>query len=303
MKFLIAFSLLLSTLAAADLASGPPLPHRLVRDWAKLPPGWNFGETTGVDVDKNDNVWVFNRGPRQVIRFDKNGGVLEAWADLPITAAHGIEIAPNGNIWLMDVKGHAVYEFNPHRRIQTVITNSYKRPGDNSSKYFFNEPTAIAFTPGGDFYVSDGYLNSRVVKYNKEGDYLFHWGRKGTADGEFDLVHDVALDSQGLVYVADRTNARVQIFDANGKFLRKWTHAGSPYGLHYAAREKAMYMIDGLNNRVVKLDLEGKILGVLGGFGKAQGKFDAGHHIAVDSEGSIYVAEIRNWRVQKFSLK
>src|SRR2546426_4768242 len=289
--------------AAAAFAADPSLPHRLVRDWAQLPPGWNFGECTGVDVDKDDNVWVFNRGPQKVIQFDKQGRVLSAWKDIPIMSAHGLEIGPDGNVWLVDVKGHAVFQFDRFARMRMVITNSYNKPGDNDSKYFFNEPTGLAFAPDGSFYVSDGYVNSRVVKYSKEGDYLLHWGRKGTGDGEFNLVHDVCVDAQGLVYVADRTNARVQIFDANGKFLRKWTHAGSPYGLHYARRENMIYMVDGTNNRVVKLNLDGKILGTLGSFGKAAGKFDAAHHITVDSEGSIYVAEIRNWRVQKFALK
>jgi DNA-binding beta-propeller fold protein YncE len=302
-QFFSIFAVLAVAGFAADLASGPPLPHRLVRDWAQLPPGWNFGEATGVDVDREDNVWVFNRGPQKVIQFDKHGRVLSHWNDIPIMSAHGLEIDPDGNVWLVDVKGHAVFQFDRFSRMRMVITNSYNRPGDNDSKYFFNEPTGVAFAPDGSFYVSDGYVNSRVVKYNRDGEYLLHWGRKGAADGEFNLVHDVCVDRQGLVYVADRTNARVQIFDPNGKFLRKWTHAGSPYGLHYSARENMIYMVDGLNNRVVKLDLEGKVLGTLGSFGKIQGKFDAAHHISVDSEGSIYVVEIRNWRVQKFSLK
>jgi sugar lactone lactonase YvrE len=146
-------------------------------------------------------------------------------------------------------------------------------------------------------------VNSRVVKFNREGQYLTHWGRKGTGDGEFNLVHDVCLDSRGRVYIADRTNARVQIFDAEGRFLGKWTDAGAPWGLYYVAREDAIYMADGTNNRVVKLNLDGKVLGVLGSFGKTPGKFDFAHNIAVDSTGAIYVAEIKNWRVQKFVPK
>jgi sugar lactone lactonase YvrE len=287
---------------AADLSTAPKLPHKVVEDWPKLPMDWNLGETTGVDVDRHDNIWVFNRGRDKVICLSKDGRVVSSLKNVPVVAAHGLEVGPDGNLWLVDVKGHAVMKVSPLGRLLMMITNSYNRPGDNDSKYFFNEPTAVAFAPGGDFYVSDGYINSRVVKYNKDGEYLLHWGKKGTADGEFNLVHDVAVDGAGLVYVADRTNARVQIFDANGKFLRKWTHAGSPYGLHYHASEKAMYMVDGLNNRVVKLGLDGSILGTLGSFGKIPGKFDAAHHIAVDSEGSIYVAEIRNWRVQKFAV-
>jgi len=122
--------------------------------------------------------------------------------------------------------------------------------GDNNTKDGFNRPTNLIFAPNGDFFVSDGYVNSRVVKYNKDGEYLTHWGKKGTGDGEFDLVHDVALDSDGRLYVADRTNQRVQIFDKNGKFLGKWTDAGAPWGLYYVKRDNAIYMCDGVNNRI-----------------------------------------------------
>src|SRR3954447_20763026 len=99
-------------LAAAELASGPPLPLQPVKDWAQLPAGWNFGETSGVDVDKNDNVWVFNRGTHPVIQLDKNGKVLQAWTDVPIKSTHGIRVGPDGNIWAVDVKGHAIVKFN-----------------------------------------------------------------------------------------------------------------------------------------------------------------------------------------------
>ena len=142
-----------------------------------------------------------------------------------------------------------------------------------------------------------------MVHYSKDAEYLGQWGRKGTGDGEFDLVHDVAIDKNGRVYVADRTNARVQVFDQEGKFLTKWTNVGTPWGLYYVGRENAIYMCDGVNNRVVKLNLDGQILGVLGSHGKTPGKFDFAHNLAVDSTGAIYVAEIKNWRVQKFSAK
>ncbi|MBM3814265.1 MAG: 6-bladed beta-propeller [Acidimicrobiia bacterium] len=286
---------------AADLASAPKLPHRLVENWAQLPAGWNFGECTGVEVDANDYVWVYNRGRHPVMQFDKNGKFLSAFEEAPVTSAHGLGIDPDGNVWLVDVKGHAVMKFNRAGRLQMVITNAGKQPGNNEAQYAFNEPTGIAFTPGGDFYVSDGYVNSRVIQFRKSGEYVRHWGKKGDQDGEFNLVHDVALDEQGRVYVADRTNERIQVFDAAGKFLQKWTHAGAPWGLAYAAKEKALYIADGKYNRVVKLNLEGQVLGTLGGFGKGPGQFDFAHHIAVDSEGSIYVVEIKNWRVQKFA--
>ncbi len=295
--------ILVAASASAQLKSGPPLPHKLVADWPQLPKGINFGECSGVDVDSSGNVWVFNRGAHPIIQFDKNGRMLQAWHEdtIRVKSSHGIRVGPDGNLWCVDVKGHVVLRISPAGRVLMVLGNRQGTAGNNDSKDAFNEPTGLAFTPGGEFYVSDGYVNSRVIKFNKDGIYQTHWGVKGKGDGEFNLVHDVALDSKGRVYVADRSNQRVQIFDSNGKFLGKWTDVGTPWGLDYVAREDAIYMCDGQNNRVVKLNLDGQILGVLGSYGKIAGKFDFAHNIAVDQDGSIYVAEIKNWRVQKFA--
>jgi DNA-binding beta-propeller fold protein YncE len=305
MRKILAFAFLLSCLCPlhAQLKSGPPLPHRLVPDWPHLPKGWNFGECSGVAVDRHDNVWVFNRGAHPIIQFDSNGTMLQAWNAEMVKSAHGIRVDPDGNIWAIDVKGNTILKFDPEGRLLLVLGGVRGAPGNNDSKDAYNEPTNVAFAPNGDFFISDGYVNSRVVKYNQDGDYLLQWGRRGTGDGEFNLVHDIVLDSAQRVYVADRTNQRVQIFDVNGRFLGKWTDIGAPWGLDYVAREQAIYMCDGLNDRVVKLNLEGQILGVLGSAGKAPGKFSFPHQIAVDSTGAIYVAEIKNWRVQKFALR
>jgi streptogramin lyase len=285
----------------AELKSGPPMNYTVVSDWAQLPPGWNFGECSGVDVDKNDNVWVFNRGAHPVIQFDKSGKMLRAWTEVPLTTAHGIRVDADGNIWLIDVAAHRVMKFTPAGRLLMMLGQVGGAAGpNNDTKDGFNRPTNVTFAPNGDFFVSDGYVNSRVVRYNRNGDYVTHWGKKGTGDGEFNLVHDVALDSVGRIYVADRTNARVQIFDQNGKFLSKWTDVGAPWGLYYVKRDNAIYMCDGVNDRISKLSLDGQVLGVLSSHGKAPGKLDYPHSIAVDSTGAIYVAEIKNWRVQKF---
>jgi DNA-binding beta-propeller fold protein YncE len=303
MRFWAALAAWLCVPAWGQLQSGPPLPHKLVADWPRLPEGWHLGECSGVEVDRDDNVWIFNRGPHKVIQFDKSGKMLRAWNEVPVISSHGVRVDPSGNVWLVDVGGHAVLQFDPAGRLLMVITTAGNRPGDNDAKYAFNMPTAVAFTPQGEFYVSDGYGNSRVVKYARNGEYLLHWGRKGKGDGEFDTVHDVCLDQRGRVYVADRENRRVQIFDANGKFLGKWMDLGSPWGLRYVAKQNAIYMADGYNNRVLKVDLDGRVLGVLGRFGKEPGTFDFAHNLAIDSTGAIYVAEIKNWRVQKFAAE
>ena len=295
-------ALALLTPVFAQLKTGPPLPHKLVNDWAKLPAGWNFGEVSGVATDKQDNVWVFTRGAHPVMQFDRTGKFLQAWPDLKIVSSHGIRVDAEGNVWLIDVKGHVVIKCNPAGRVLMVIGNRQGTAGNNDSKDAFNEPTGIGFAKNGDFYVSDGYVNARVIKFNKDGEYLTHWGRKGTGDGEFNLVHDVCLDAQERVYVADRLNNRIQIFDAQGKFLGKWTDIGAPWGLVYAQAENCLYMCDGLNNRIVKLSMEGQVLGTLSGYGKVPGKLDFVHNIALDSTGALYVAEIKNWRVQKFAM-
>lgn len=284
-----------------EVKSGPPLPHKLVSDWAQLPKSWNFGEASGVDVDRNDNVWAFNRGKRQIIQFDRTGKMIQGWDDLPIRSAHGIRVGPDGNIWALDVAGHTLFKFSTEGRILQVTGGVGGQAGNMESKDAFNRPTGIAFAPNGDYYVSDGYVNSRVVRFGRDGIFQKQWGSKGTADGEFNLVHDVAVDARGRVYIADRENWRVQVFDADGKFLAKWTDVGSPWGLYYASKENAIYMCDGYTNRIVKLNLDGQIQGVLGSYGKAPGKLDFVHNIAVDSRGDIYVAEIKNWRIQKFA--
>lgn len=308
-RTLLAMTLRIASLAlvltaaawATDWSKVPRLPHEVVEDWPQLPEGWNLGECGGVAVDSSDHVWIYNRGPHPVIEVDKHGRFIQAFKEPNHVSAHGIKVDAEGDVWLVDVSGHSVMEFSRAGRLKIVIANPGRSAGNNDSKYAFNRPTGMAFKADGGFYVADGYVNSRIVEFSKDGIYQRHWGSKGKGEGEFDLVHDVTVDRRGRVYVADRTNRRIQVFDAKGKFLAKWTDVGQPWGLAYAAREDAIYMADGDANRIVKLSTDGKILGRLGEFGKTPGKLDFAHHIAVDSEGSIYVTEIKNWRVQKFA--
>ena len=287
----------------AKLKGGPPLPYTVDANWPQMPKGYNFGECSGVDVDKQGNVWVFNRGHWPVIQFDRRGKLLQAWAQdsFPVKAAHGLRVGPDGNLWLVDVDGHVVFKMSAEGRVLMVLGNRQTVAGNNDAHDAFNRPTNVAFRANGNFYVSDGYVNSRVVEFTPDGDYVRQWGKKGTGDGEFNLVHDVQVDARGRVYVGDRLNERIQVFDENGTFLAKWTDIGSPWGLYYAPKEEAIFMCDGRYDRILKLNLEGQVLGVVSGYGKVPGKLDYVHSIAVDPEdGSLYTVEIKTWRAQKW---
>ena len=275
------------------------LPYRLVPDWLRLPPGWNLGETGGVATDARGHVYVFHRGSHPLLEFEPGGELVREIGKGLFVSAHGVEVDPEGNIWAVDVGNHTVLKFNPAGRVTMVLG---RKGGASNKNEEFNKPTDIAFAPNGDIYVTDGYGNSRVMKFSQDGRLLKKWGQKGTGPGEFDTPHSVAVDAKGRVYIADRENKRIQIFDADGNFLRQWTHVGAPWGLEITP-DQHIYMSDGYANRVLKLDLEGKILGALGETGRDPGQFRLVHHIAIGNNEEIYATEIVNWRVQKFVKK
>ncbi len=290
----------------AKLKTGPALPYKVDPNWPQLPKGLNFGETTGVDVDKKGNVWVLNRGRWPVMEFDRGGKLLQSWTSdtLHFVSTHGLRVGPDGNLWMVDVDGHIVLKVSTEGRILMILGQRQGVAGNNDAQDAFNRPTNVNFRANGNIYITDGYVNGRVVEYTGDGDYVRHWGKRGTGDGEFNLVHDCTVDPQGRVYVADRTNERVQVFDADGKFITKWTGIGSPWGLCYVAKENALYMCDGTYARILKLSLDGEILGVLSSYGRAPGKVDYVHAITVDpTDMSIYTTEIKSWRVQKWVLQ
>lgn len=293
-------ALLASCLVASAASFGqekwPELPYTLVADWPALPAGWNFGEVPGVAVDAKENVYVFNRGPHPLMQFTRSGKFLRSLLEGMVTSAHGVRIDHEGNIWVADHNGHLVLKLNPAGRI-TMVLGRRDNPGTNETS--FNRPTDVAVARTGEIFISDGYGNSRVMKFARDGRFLAEWGRKGSAPGEFNLPHSIVLDAAGQVYVADRENHRIQIFTPDGKFVKEWKGFGSPWGLAITSRGE-IFMADGYANRVLKLSPEGRVLGTLGSPGKLPGQFAYAHHLAVGKRGEIYVAEILNWRVQKF---
>lgn len=291
-RILLAASVCLAA-AAVDL---PSLPYKVDPNWPKLPAGWNLQETPGVAVDANDHVYVFHRGEHPIIEFDANGEKIRSWGEGMFIRPHAVRVDREGAIWVVDNDTHQVLKMDASGRVRMVMGRK-GQSGETDEN--FNRPTDVAFAANGDFYVTDGYGNSRVVKFSSDGTFLKAWGKRGTAPGDFNLPHTIVVDSQGRVLVGDRENFRLQIFDSEGKVLDVWTHVGSPWGLAITANDE-LFLADGYNNRILELDMKGNIVGSLGSKGKLAGQLDFVHHLAVDSNRNLYAAEIKNWRVQKF---
>jgi DNA-binding beta-propeller fold protein YncE len=292
---LLASLLLTGSAAAADKPAAIP-DYRVVPGWPQLPPDFKFGQVSAVATDSADRVYVFHRGKHPIMVFDRDGKFLHSWGDDLVKTAHGLRIDRNDNVWVTDIGHHLVMKFDTTGKLLMTLG---KKDEPAATHDQFNRPTDVAITPGGDFYVADGYGNSRVVKFSKEGKYLMEWGKKGTGRGEFNLPHAICLDGQGRVYVGDRENNRIQVFDAEGKFLAQWKEGGAPFGL-FRTSDGRLFVADGRADWVMVLDPHGKALGRWGEKGKGHGQFSLPHALCVDRHGAVYVTEITNQRVQKF---
>jgi DNA-binding beta-propeller fold protein YncE len=286
--------------------------YRPVEKWGALPEGMRFVEATSVAVDADDDVYVFNRGQHPVIVFDRAGRFKRTWGEGVFRRAHGITIGPDGTLWLTDDLHHTIRQFTPEGKCLLTIGDP-DTPSTLQGGKPFNRPTHVALSPKtGDVFVSDGYGNSRVHKYDPKGRHLLSWGEPGTDPGCFNLPHNIATDAAGLVYVADRENHRVQIFDANGRYLGQWNNLHRPCGLAADARLGDIFFVGelpshlpvnkdvpNLGARVSILSLKGELLGRIGGrfAGEKPGEFVAPHGCAVDSRGDLYVAEVA-WTAQ-----
>lgn len=298
-------ALLPATALHADDESGP---YRVVPNWPVLPDGWKTGEAAGVDVDSHNHVLLFHRGEHPIMRFDaESGELLASWGDGMFKNAHGLEVDDHDNVWVTDTLLHQVLKFDHDGKLLLTVGEKEVSGLDGAH---FNQPTDVFIAPNGDFYVSDGYGNSRVAKFDANGKFLLDWGKKGDAPGEFNLPHGITMDAEGRVYVADRSNLRIQVFDGNGKFLHMWKSdaLGRPWGLQFTS-DGHIFVMDGGDMapnpphraKAMKLDLEGNILETWGSYGPDAGQFSWGHDIAVGANGSVYTVEVRNnLRIQKF---
>jgi DNA-binding beta-propeller fold protein YncE len=241
-----------------------------------------------------------------MIIFDKNGHFLRSWGEGVFPRAHGITMGPDDTIFCTDDGDHTVRQCTLDGKVLLTLGTS-GRPAPFMSGNPFNRCTHVAIDPrNGDFYVSDGYGNARVHKYSPDGKLLFSWGESGTEPGQFNIAHNIATDKDGWVYVADRENHRIQVFDANGKFETQWINMARPCGLYLdqsaglayvgelGAAIGANHEATGLGPRISIYDTKGKVLARLGnqGEGEEPGRFIAPHGVCIDSRGDIYVGEV-----------
>ena len=355
------FVILLVLVAAPVFAqqSVPEMPFESVKDFFQYPPEMNLGEMVSVAINAKGHIFMLSHsnisGPAynpiasQVLEFDQNGKYLREIGKGVYGFAYGhrIRFDKDDNMWVVDKGTDLIMRFNPIGHITMVLGRRSEVPDEHewmstrlvaSGKVklppavpgTFAQPTDITWDKAGNMYISDGYINSRVAKYSKDGDWIKDWGTRGTEPGQFNTPHSIQIDRQENLYVADRGNARIQVFDTEGKFLRMIKidvpvppearymfgvtppnpptnttfGAGAPWDICITnGPTQYIYSIDSYPGRLYKLSLDGKVLGVYGKSGRQLGQFSWAHGLACPSENEIYVADNANWRVQKLVLR
>jgi DNA-binding beta-propeller fold protein YncE len=294
----------------------PSWPQRpaSVAPWAAIP---------GVAVDADDCVWLFNRGEDPVQVYTAEGKFVRTWGRGLIGVAHYLKIDSAGQIWITDLRRHVVQKYTPEGELLQTI-GTLDQPG--CDEHHFDKPTDMAIAPGGDIFITDGYGNNRVVRCDPNGRFINAWGKPGSAPGEFNLPHGIAIDRQGRVFVADRSNARVQVFDSSGKFLDEWTSLLVPWGF-CATKEDELWVCGSSpmqwpTDPACKLPLgcppkdqvfmrfttDGRLRQLWTVPKATDGQERPGecnwvHGIAFDSRGDFYVGDIIGKRAQKFVRK
>jgi DNA-binding beta-propeller fold protein YncE len=355
-RYVFALLLLVAGSVFAQQSSIPEIKFRSVPDFLKLPPNLYLGEVTGVAVNSKGNIFVLSRGnttgpafaaaAAQLLEFGPDGHYIReighnlyAWS-----FGHTVRVDKQDNIWVTDKGSNMIIKFNPEGRVVMVFGRKQEAADDGTGPLkrldpplppvdgMFRQVTDVAWNAAGDTFISDGYINSRVGKVDKNGKWLMSWGEPGEKEGQFHTPHSIATDADGNVYVADRGNGRIQVFDGNGKFLRvikidvpfdpntppaignkpklpllapnMTSSPGSPWAICITpGPNQVLFSADSYPGRVYKLSLDGKVLGYLGESGKQLKQFGWIHEIACPSANEIIVGELLNWRAQKLILE
>jgi streptogramin lyase len=288
---------LLAVTADLALTSMIDSAYRKVENWAQLPPGYAWGTMSAVAVDTKGNVYGFQRDDptSKVIVFDKQGKYLKTWGEGSFPYPHGMGALRDGNIWTTDRQAQLVLKFDPDGKLLFSLGQKGVA-GNMESTDTFNGASDVAMAENGDIFVSDGEgQNTRVVKFSKDGKFIKTWGAKGAAPGQMQTPHAIFIDGNGRVWVADRGNKRLQVFDQDGKFLDQMTQFGTPVSL-FIQGDTLFVASPAPENKVTIGTTDGKVLDVIEGL-------DAPHGIAVDANGAIYVAQSGGKSILKFVKK
>jgi sugar lactone lactonase YvrE len=319
-----------AALAARAKAQNVPEIHwESVPNLLKLPPNLYLGEGIGVATNSKGHIFVYTRSQAtRLFEFDAKGNFIREIGQglYGFVFAHAVRVDPQDNIWAVDEGSNMVIKFNPEGRVVMTMGRRPEPPDsiagapippnpNNPGQYIFDRPTDVAWDADGNIFVTDGYGNSRIVKYDKNGKFIAQAGTKGSEPGQLNLPHSLAVDAKGNAYVADRSNKRIEVFDNDLKFKTIYDNVGTPWelcitpGPHqylYSSNtfpDSNDYTLASVTGEVYKMELDGTILGKFGKAGKQLGEFSGLHEIDCRNPDELYTSEIQLWRVQKIVLR
>jgi sugar lactone lactonase YvrE len=273
-----------------------------------LPAGVTMGASASVAFDSKGHLFVLTRGPQPVFEFDDNGKFIRTFGDGLFTRSHGLRIDRDGSLWTTDVGAHVVMKMNPQGQVLLTLGTKGEAGDWNEAtgSRKLNQPNDVAIGSNGDIFVAQGHTpgprgDARVLKFDRNGRFVKSWGGKGKAPGQFDVAHSIAIDAKGLLWVTDRENQRIQIFDADGTFVRELKYAGLPCAVDIG--RQYIYMVNGFAGQILQLDLNGQVLAATGKAGTGPGEFGEAHFIAVSPKGELFVADSVNSALLKFVKK
>ncbi|MDA1092370.1 MAG: peptidyl-alpha-hydroxyglycine alpha-amidating lyase family protein [Acidobacteria bacterium] len=281
-------------LAGPAPAQTPGSAYRVVDNWAQFPDGVTaWSSATGVDIDSKGNIYVFHRNESMpIMAFDRHGTFLRSWGQGLFKTTHFLRTDRDDNVWVTDRGDHQVFKFSPTGEL--LMTLGKKGViGDNDSTDAFNGVADLVIAKNGDVFIADGEsTNTRMVQYAADGTFVTWWGGLGTAPGQFDEPHSIAIDDDGRLYVGDRRNKRVQVFDQTGAFVTQWTHLGTPWGVF--VRDDRLYVVDGTetNSLLIVNISDGTVLERVDGLNNPTA-------VTVNADGEIFIAEVRGENVRK----
>jgi sugar lactone lactonase YvrE len=294
-----------------------PNPYHEVANWAKLPAGAKWAGVISVDPAANGDVWVFHRSDPPILRFDQFGKAVKSFGDGMFVQPHGMTVDRDGNVWVTDAqlkdgKGNQVFKFSPDGKLLMTLG---KAGVAGSGTDVFSGPCDVAVAQNGDIFVADGHIANvpvnRIMKFSKDGKFIKAWGKRGSGPGEFDTPHSIAIDSRGRIFVADRSNSRIQIFDQEGRFLDQWKQFGRPSGV-FIDKSDNMYVADSQSNskqnpgytRGIRIGSvkDGKVTALIPFVEPDPEKNNnAGvEGVAADAKGNVYAGEVSTEMFKKY---